>query len=47
MPFLIQFLYRYTKLAELKNDKVQKFAIDQVDGGSIAEDMVVFSVLSV
>ncbi|KAG1347709.1 putative Dymeclin [Cocos nucifera] len=30
---------KYTKLAELKNDKVQKFAIDQVDGGSIAEDM--------
>ncbi|XP_038970237.1 dymeclin [Phoenix dactylifera] len=29
---------KYTKLAELKNDKVQKFAIDQVDGGSIAED---------
>lgn len=36
---------RYTKLAELKTDKVIKVSADQMEGVSLTEDMVVFDLL--
>lgn len=38
---LLSTLYRYTKLSELRNDKVLNVEVDQT-GGVIAEDMVFF-----
>lgn len=43
LPNWLSFLYcRYTKLAELKNDKVLKIDSDQIEDGNIADDMVLF-----